>query len=639
MSEEVDHVEPGLLREATDRLRDLLDVRFAAAGAVSPTVVALGDTDVRRPDRDPWADRRPAATVHVSSRAVLLGPWPRGGAGCGYCLAIRWQRLRERYERDVLETGTGLRAGGRWPVVTAYLADAVFAAHAAREAEFERGGVPGGATTEVTGVDITTLQVSTVDLLAAPGCPACKYALRSRPLPVPGSRPKSDPGRYRTRAPGGYALPERALANPVCGAIGPAARIDLTCPTNAPVSGGITTRVSTDGLVDVSWSGHADSYADSRTLALFEGLERYAGTHPRRTPDVVDSLANLGERALDPRNCGLYEPARYERDDRLRRFAADRRIPWVPGYSLRDEREILVPSRLPYYGSGTPEENFVYGSSSGCASGGCLEEAVLFGLFELIERDAFLHGWYGGTPLTAIDPATIDDPVVRQWLDRAALVGYDVRVFDNRVDLAVPAVTAVAVRRDGGLGTLCFAAGANLDPVAAVRAAVCEVVTYLPTLAPRTERRLGELTAMADDFGKVRVLADHAALFGLPEMTRHARRYLEPAPARSFDEVFGAWAADRPRTHDLLDDIAHCRDELVAAGYDVIVVDQTAPEQERMGLVSVATIVPGLLPIDFGWDLQRALRMPRLFTAQRRAGLRATDLTDADVHRVPHPFP
>jgi ribosomal protein S12 methylthiotransferase accessory factor len=82
-----------------------------------------------------------------------------------------------------------------------------------------------------------------------------------------------------------------------------------------------------------------------------------------------------------------------------------------------------------------------------------------------------------------------------------------------------------------------------------------------------------------------------------------------------------------------------CRDELVKAGHDVIVVDQTSSEQRMVGLRSVCMVVPGLVPIDFGWSLQRALHMPRTFTALRCAGLRSADLSPADLHRVPHPFP
>jgi ribosomal protein S12 methylthiotransferase accessory factor len=197
----------------------------------------------------------------------------------------------------------------------------------------------------------------------------------------------------------------------------------------------------------------------------------------------------------------------------------------------------------------------------------------------------------------------------------------------------------VAVRRDGGLGTLCFAAGAGLDPDDAVRAALCEIASYIPTLPERVAQRHDELAAMARDFSKVAELNHHAALFGLPEMARHAQFLLSDRPKRAMAELYQDWERVRPRTLDLLDDVRFCRDRLIAAGFDVIVVDQTCPEQELVGLHNVCVIVPGLIPIDFGWHRQRALHMPRMRTAFRRAGRRTTDLADSELHLVPHPFP
>jgi len=148
--------------------------------------------------------------------------------------------------------------------------------------------------------------------------------------------------------------------------------------------------------------------------------------------------------------------------------------------------------------------------------------------------------------------------------------------------------------------------------------------------------RPAELAAMARDFDLVRRLPDHAALYGLPEMARHAAGYLSPAAVRPYGSVYAGWD---PRSGDLLAGLRQVLDALSDAGLEAIVVDQTTPEQERMGLRTVCTLVPGLLPIDFGWPRQRALEMPRLRTAYRRAGWRDTDLADGDLHRVPHPFP
>jgi ribosomal protein S12 methylthiotransferase accessory factor len=67
---------------------------------------------------------------------------------------------------------------------------------------------------------------------------------------------------------------------------------------------------------------------------------------------------------------------------------------------------------------------------------------------------------------------------------------------------------------------------------------------------------------------------------------------------------------------------------LAAAGFDTVAVDQTTQEQRRMGLHTASVIVPGLVPLDFGWSRQRVLHSARL-----RA------IASAGPNLAPHPFP
>ena len=504
----------------------LLQERLAdLAGSVVP----LGAVDTLSPGRDPYAGHRPGARVHLARDAVLIGPWgtpPESETACGQCLAMRWQRLRTRSEREALETGGVSTATGEWPALPGFVADAVRALYARTAGAAGRQDLP-----RVTRLDLATLQVVTHPLLREPLCPSC--AAGGPPAPAgeplaPTSRAKESAGAYRLRPPDGYGLPATALANPVCGLLGAATWTDITSPTTAPVAGTVFMR-GYAGLTDVTWSGQANSFKASRDLAFLEGFERYAGTHRRQLePLLTESYDALGDLALDPRECGLYAPETYRDDPMVSPFDPARPIPWVPGYSLRDEREVLVPARLCHYSAGVAADNFVFECSNGCAIGSCLEEAVLFGLLELIERDSFLLAWYGGARLTEIDLASCTGHRVRAMADRAALRGYDVHAFDNRVDLAVPVVTAVAVRRDGGPGTLAFAAGAAFDPESAVESALSEILTYIPHLPGQVSERPAELAAMADDFGLVRRLPDHAALFGLPRMAEHAQELPPP---------------------------------------------------------------------------------------------------------------
>ncbi|MEU8564878.1 TOMM precursor leader peptide-binding protein [Streptomyces cyaneofuscatus] len=638
------------LDAARSQLQAALSARHSGRSLPAPYVVPLGAADTLGFGHpDPYAATRPAANVQLTSRAVLIGPWGGGpsDAACGQCLAMRWQRLRSRSEREALELGHEPRGAVHWPVLTAYAVDAVWATYQA----VIGGGATNPDTTpadralpQVTRIDLATLATATFPLLPEPLCPACVSEVPDTAEAARmelGPTPKPDPDGYRLRTLDSYPLPTAALANPVCGALGSDTWINPASTTTAPVAGTHFVR-GYAGLNDVTWSGQANRYATSRTLAYLEGLERYAGTHRRRgTSPVVDSYRNLAEQgqALNPADCGFYAPETYASDPLVSPFDPDRAIPWVWGHSLRDDRPVLVPARLAHYSAGVDADNFVFECSNGCATGGSLEEAILFGLLELVERDAFLLAWYGRARLTAIDLTTATTPAVRSMLDRAALHGYDVHAFDTRMDLAVPVVTALAVRRDGGHGTLSFSAAAGFDPADTVEAALSEVLTYIPHLPYQVAERRTELEAMERDFSKVLHLKDHAQLYGLPSMVRHAAEYLEPEAVLPLKEVFADWQPLRPRTGDLLDDLRCLRDQLTGAGYDVIAVDQTTPEQHRMGLHTVSTTVPGLLPLDFGWTRQRALHMPRLRTALRAAGRRADDLPEAEIKAVPHPFP
>jgi ribosomal protein S12 methylthiotransferase accessory factor len=212
-----------------------------------------------------------------------------------------------------------------------------------------------------------------------------------------------------------------------------------------------------------------------------------------------------------------------------------------------------------------------------------------------------------------------------------------------RADLPVPAVTAVAERRDGELGTLVFGAGAGFAPIEAIRAATAETASYVTGFDERVSSRLSDLTAMVDDYGLVHELSHHSGLYGLPRMAPHAGFLFDDPPLRGVGALYAAWFKERPDGLDLADDVRYLVDRVAALGSDVIVVDQTCPEQEPVGITTVSVIAPGLIPIDFGWQRQRVLRHPRLhdFLAGRLGSVHPAGdgLGPRGLNARPHPFP
>ncbi|MFJ5879433.1 TOMM precursor leader peptide-binding protein [Streptomyces sp. NPDC093088] len=626
---------------AEDLRRALAELPSAPGRPVPDLAIsALGVRDAFRVRREEAA-ARPALPVHLYGGQALVGPWPVADRpGCGTCLERRWQGVRSVGLREGLELRGGTREAGPWPYRTPFAARAVAALVAGLAAAPPDGRAP---FPDVWLVDLERLTVRHHPLVPEPDCPGCGVpepvtaeaaALVLRPAPP------YRPGAGRVRPVEAYGLPVGAFANPHWGAVGPSVVCDVTSPTTSATVGCFSSR-SGEYLRETFWGGHADAYRASTLIGVLEGLERFAGMRARgRAVTLTATLDELGPTAVDPRETGLYAEEFHRANPWVPPFAPDRPVPWVWGWSLRDGIPRPVPEVLAYYHKPGIEHRFVQESSNGCSSGGSLEEAVLGGLMEVLERDAFLLAWHGRQPLPEIDPATSADPRTRVMVERMALYGYRARFFDTRITFPVPVVTGVAERFDGGPARMCFGAGASLDPEAALAAALCEIATDSVQLLQRFERNEAGYRAMAEDFGRITGLHDHPLVYAVPEMGRHAdfllRRPSPPEPVA----VAGLRPPGFDRTGaDVRDDLLVAVEAVTAAGFDVVVVDQTAPEQRALGLHTVKVLVPGLLPLDFGWTRQRARHMPRTRTALREAGLRPDDLTAADLNPGPHPFP
>ncbi|WP_051772673.1 TOMM precursor leader peptide-binding protein [Saccharothrix sp. NRRL B-16314] len=358
--------------------------------------------------------------------------------------------------------------------------------------------------------------------------------------------------------------------------------------------------------------GRTADYAEAERVALYEAVERHAGMRPRRVTTVVEaSYAELGDRALDPTRLGLpdhesphvvpYDPGVTTR--------------WVHGWSYTRGRPVLVPEHVAYWGYG--ERRFVDETSNGCGTGNSLTEAVLYGLFEVAERDAFLKAWYERTPLRSL---RVRDDVTAHIADRLDQLGYRLELYDATNDLGVPSVLSLA--RSPRQPHAFFAAGAGLDPDAAMRSAAAEVVMDVEAGAKRYRVEPGDydvdrLRRLVDDPRLIRSMEDHVNVNGLAEAVERYD-FLVPGPEVDLP------VPDVPRD-DLDALLEHYVRKWAGLGLEVIAVDQSDPVvRDRLGLHSAKVIVPGTVPMTFGELNRRTHGLPRL----RPAG-----------PPLPHPFP
>jgi ribosomal protein S12 methylthiotransferase accessory factor len=572
--------------------------------------------------------------------------FPVGGGTCACVACLQQARLAQRIPQELTAHRQGTAIDLCAPAhLSAFALERVAALRAFMRSNAATGA---GAGAEGIALDLVTLATTRFALHGQRNCPLCgdtgapaqEPPTPPTPLQPPPARSlqhrqKRHPGAYRCKQLGEYAIDLARYINPVNGLLGKTLLQNRELPFYALTSGRFfESEVARETPID--WFGSAQTYRDSAIVGIFEGLERRAGLLAReRGAGVRASYAEAAGVALHPASLGLYEEATYADDPRLLRF--DERLPldWVWGHSMARRAPVLVPSDFVYYGS----RQMIYGNSSGCATGSCVEEALLFGLLETIERDAFMMHWLARLAPCRIALDSIEDIECKTIITRLVAAGATLHLLDARLDLPVPVVLAVIVRAPGEFGAFSLAAGASFDPADAIRRALGEVAVHFHGFEERS-RRAAEGNRDSADFGSVKGIEDHALFYGQPQALPLARFLVESPIERSYADTYAAWNAQRPASLSLLDDLEFFFGLLKAAGHDDVVwVDQSSPEQAQLGLRTVRAIVPGLLPIDFGHGRCRAATLPRLFELPHRLGLRAAPLCADDINRTPHPFP
>lgn len=390
---------------------------------------------------------------------------------------------------------------------------------------------------------------------------------------------------------------------------------------------------------DEGTAGRTNSFAVSELTAILEGLERYCGLEPRGKRTVVhDSFNNVKNQALNPIEVGVHTKEQYERPGfPFKQFDPDRPINWVWGYSFLHQRPILVPELLAYYSLGGRSQGYVYETSNGCALGGSLEEAIFYGILEVVERDSFLMTWYAQMSLPRLDPTSIDDQELLLMIERMrAVAGYDLYLYNSTMEHGIPSILAIAKnKKEKGMNLIC-AAGSHLDPIRAVKTAVHELAGMMLSLDEKLETNKEEYVRMLHDSSLVQQMDDHGMLYGLPEAEERLQFLLDDKrPLRSFDEEF-KWKSEHL---DLTDDLLDILQKFRQLNLDVIVVDQTTPETNRNGLHCVKVLIPGMLPMTFGHHLTRVIGLERVFRVPMELGYSDEPLTAEQLNPHPHPFP
>ncbi|MBN1219831.1 MAG: TOMM precursor leader peptide-binding protein [Anaerolineae bacterium] len=461
-------------------------------------------------------------------------------------------------------------------------------------------------------LDTVTLTMQHHCLTRRPQCPACgdpdRFKQEPQPLTLTGQKKIFIlAGGYRTCQPEQTLQTYARHISPITGVVGELRR--LSEADNNLVHVYLASHYFPSTNLDElrlslrnksAGKGRTDSQA--KASGLGEAIERYSGIYTGDEYCLTGRYTNLADTAIHPRDLLHFSLAQYEQRQVWNSrpdinewvpqpFDETKPVEWTPAWSLTTQTFKHVPLAYCYYGYPLPPDHqFCWADSNGNAAGNNIEEAILQGFLELVERDSVAVWWYNRISRPAIDLDSFDEPYLLELRDHYRSLQRDLWVLDITADLEIPTFVAVSAKSQvltspGVSEDVVVGFGAHLEPKLAALRAVTELnqLLWRAQHPPQTKQ------------------SERASLAG--------QSHLKPAaniPARRYTD-FRLY-----KHNDLREDVEWCVNQAARLGLETLVVDQTRPD---IGLNVVKVIVPGLryhrprlgsgrlydVPVKLGW--------------------------------------
>jgi bacteriocin biosynthesis cyclodehydratase domain-containing protein len=358
-------------------------------------------------------------------------------------------------------------------------------------------------------------------------------------------------------------------------------------------------------------SGKGKTEMQAKASALCEALERYSMIFQGNESTLYTSYDTLQSKAIHPNKCMLFSDAQLEsrefwneKDSHFNRvpepFDDNLSLHWSPVWSMTKNEMLYLPTSYLYFPSSSnciANHKAIISDSNGAAAGNTIEEAILQGFFELVERDSVAIWWYNRLERPSVDLNSLDD----RWIDN--LIEYyenlhrEIWVLDLTMDFNIPTFGAISRKKIGETEDIIFGFGAHFDAKIAIQRALGELNQMLPfALRELKESINGDFESEIMNWFHSATIANQPYLIASKKVaSKHINTY-----------------SSMNYTDNIANGVLKCKTLVEEKGLEMLVLNLTRSE---IGLNVVKVIIPGIrhfwarlakgrlydVPVELGW--------------------------------------
>lgn len=380
-------------------------------------------------------------------------------------------------------------------------------------------------------------------------------------------------------------------------------------------------------------------FEEALSKAIGELLERYALSRYKNRALIKASPGSLKKKSiphLDPAGLAAFSEKQLTAFP-SRQWNESSSFFWVEGRELGTAYPVLLPAQLVFWNYCTHtdgEEPYLWQPlTNGAAGHFSPEEALISGIYELVQRDAFLIHWLNRLAPPRVDISTAQNQKIRALYRLCRRYRLEVIVLNTTTDIPLPSFVAAIMDQTGQGPALAMGGGCDLDPEKAIIQSVTEALGVRHWLRRRgkagTKEAAFPLSPSYQPFKEEIGQEGRLLLWGRREMLPYFAFFLEgqtqplsAIPMRTFSAP--------PKELECLQKIIGS----LGPEYRIYFYKAQHTVLDALGYCALRVIIPPLLPLYLN-ENAATLGAGRLKTALAKLGKKPA----ASLNPLPHPFP
>lgn len=364
--------------------------------------------------------------------------------------------------------------------------------------------------------------------------------------------------------------------------------------------------------------------------ALGEAIERYCLSIYHWQGLKYASAREMRNKALDLNSVVAFSRIQLKKGQfKDFRFNQNTKFWWKSGYSLTKAKPVYIPAQLIYLPYCTKNEGYIrLPISTGAASGSSLGAAIMRGICEVIERDAFMIFYLNKLTPQLININLSQNKLLSKIVHAFNRYGLELYVFNITTDIQVSSIMAIIVDRSGMGPSISVGLKSSLNPELAISGAIEEAEHTRPWIRDAMLKlRAG---SKLDDNGDISLIERGLFWSGLDKIDR-IDFFLKSRKFIQVEDFIKNMKVITPK------DLRSLLLQLKQLDLEVVFVDVTRDEVRKIGFYVVKVVIPRLQPLYLSEDFkyhggERLLQVPV------NLGYRKNSIMESELNGFPHPF-